>query len=70
MKTRAAQIMDQLPPTVLNSINNEDDIVIVQSDKSTIWARVYRFDRKYTEKITVALTPTGRVRKNSVRFYE
>jgi hypothetical protein len=51
------------------SVTQMQNIEILQKDKSTVWFRGMMFG-KYEEKFTVSLTPTGKVKNASVRFYE
>jgi len=46
-----------------------DSITITQVSGSTVYCTIVRFG-KYTEKFTVELTKTAKVKKNSIRFYD
>ena len=52
----------------ISALNGISDITITQIDKSTIYCKATKFG-KYEEKFTVERTPTGKVKKGSVRFY-
>ena len=44
-------------------------IAVTQRDQSTVWFKGIRFGDT-VESFTVALTPTGKIKKGSIRFYE
>jgi len=46
-----------------------NSIAVTQKSKNAAYCTITRFG-KYTEKFTVELTATGKVKKNSIRFYD
>ena len=65
MQTLEQQIFNELPAGRKN-MTSVKEITIKQQDKSTIWFDVVVL-KKYTEKATVSLTKTGKVKKNSYK---
>ena len=63
--TLSSQLQKQL--TLISS--PLENIIINQLDKSTIWAFGYRFG-KFEQKFTASRTPSGSVKKGSIRFYD
>ena len=46
-----------------------ENVIVTQLDKSTIWAYGFRFG-KFEQKFTASRTPSGSVKKGSIRFYD
>ena len=46
-----------------------ENVIVTQLDKSTVWAYGFRFG-KYEQKFTASRTPSGAVKKGSIRFYD
>ena len=63
--TLSSQLQKQL--TLISS--PLENIIINQLDKNTIWAFGYRFG-KFEQKFTASRTPSGSVKKGSIRFYD
>ena len=75
-KTLTQQIFDELDPFYQDMLvagetwNQDDNIVIVQTDASTVWCRVFLNGGKQEEKLTASLTPTGKIKKGSINRYD